>query len=100
MKALRINLDALGMCASTLCMIHCLAFPVLLAILPMWTQGMNEADRIATAQLTKADSNHLAPTQSPGHGSGQTCYAPGGEENSVNAASCCATTTKITKYTK
>ncbi len=35
MKALRFNLDSLGMCASALCMVHCLVFPVALLALPV-----------------------------------------------------------------
>ena len=30
----KLNLHALGVCASTLCMVHCLAFPLLLTALP------------------------------------------------------------------
>jgi len=33
MKRIRFDIDALGVCASGLCMIHCLAFPLLLATL-------------------------------------------------------------------
>jgi len=35
MKTFRLNLDSLGMCASALCMVHCLAFPILLLALPV-----------------------------------------------------------------
>lgn len=32
----RFGLDSAGVCASTLCMIHCLASPLVLAVLPSW----------------------------------------------------------------
>ena len=34
MKTVPLSLDALGVCASSLCMIHCLVFPLLLLLLP------------------------------------------------------------------
>jgi len=31
----KLNMDSLGICASTLCMVHCLLFPLLLAAMPL-----------------------------------------------------------------
>ena len=53
MKSVRINLDALGMCASSLCMIHCLVFPTLLAVLPMWKLATNEAQWNAEGRICR-----------------------------------------------
>ena len=70
MKSLRLNLDALGMCASTLCMIHCLMFPLLLAALPMW-------------KLT-GDSAHQAVA-----GELRIARPPGNEAENQAASECC-----------
>ena len=60
MKSLRLNLDALGMCASMRCMFHCMAFPLLLAALPMLQLAASEANDDAGRQLAVADSRCLA----------------------------------------
>ena len=45
MKRFRFNLDALGVCASALCMVHCLVFPLLLLLLPFLpTLGIGQAN--------------------------------------------------------
>lgn len=36
LKSYKINLDRIGITASTLCAIHCAALPFLITVLPMW----------------------------------------------------------------
>lgn len=49
MIRIRINLDALGVCASTLCMIHCLVLPLLLAALPLSSLTGGEQETLASS---------------------------------------------------
>jgi len=49
------NLDALGVCASSLCMVHCLAFPLLLAALPFLTIRTEAQESEAAAHADVAD---------------------------------------------
>jgi hypothetical protein len=92
-KSLRFNLDALGMCASTLCMIHCLVFPFLLAALPMWKLSADGGDR--NVAVTRTDSGVVAPMLVPAQGFEQGyCPPPENAEGSIFAsASCCSTPT-------
>ena len=95
-KSLRINLDALGMCASTLCMIHCLVFPLLLAALPMWKFSADESESNTAAQLSCGESCDMATSKSPMLCSAQECRAASeieASEVSVSSANCCATPT-------
>ena len=48
---IRFNLDALGVCASTLCMVHCLVFPLLLAALPLWSLSADTGDTEVAERL-------------------------------------------------
>lgn len=50
-KPVRINLDALGVCASTLCMFHCLMFSLLLAALPLWKLPLGDGDSVTAATV-------------------------------------------------
>lgn len=59
MKSPRLNLDALGVCASTLCMIHCLVLPLLLAAVPMWSVMASAADSNLESGL-EADSKTVS----------------------------------------
>ncbi len=95
MKSFRINLDAVGMCASALCMVHCLAFPLLLAALPMLKLSADRADRNEAVQLASADSSGLALTKTAAQCSDQDCCEAdtSGEGNGACAASCCSTPT-------
>ena len=45
LRSYKINLDRIGITASTLCAIHCAALPFLITVLPMWGIGFlaNEA---------------------------------------------------------
>jgi len=52
MPRIRFNLDALGMCASSLCMIHCLIFPLLLAALPLLNLSFRDRDSEAANVAT------------------------------------------------
>jgi len=47
-RSYKINLDRIGITASTLCAIHCAALPFLITVLPMWGMGFlaNEAVEI------------------------------------------------------
>lgn len=95
MKSLRFNLDALGMCASTLCMIHCLVFPLLLAALPMWKLAADEADHNVAGQLASATSSDLASTRSHMQCTDEECCATvsaeGGGRGDGGHVSCCST---------
>ena len=48
LRSYKINLDRIGITASTLCAIHCAALPFLITVLPMWGMGFlaNEAVEI------------------------------------------------------
>ena len=50
---IRFDLDALGVCASTLCMIHCLVFPLLLVALPLWNLSSGTDDSVAAEGLAR-----------------------------------------------
>lgn len=47
-RSYKINLDRIGITASTLCAIHCAALPFLITVLPLWGMGFlaNEAVEI------------------------------------------------------
>jgi hypothetical protein len=47
-RSYKINLDRIGITASTLCAIHCAALPFVITVLPMWGVGFlaNEAVEI------------------------------------------------------
>jgi len=57
LKSIRLDLDALGMRASTLCMTRCLVFPLLLAALPMWKLMADAADHNVAGQLAIGPSD-------------------------------------------
>lgn len=44
LKRIRFNMDAIGVCASSLCMIHCLAVPLILGSLPLWRSAATGGD--------------------------------------------------------
>ena len=95
MKTIRINLDALGMCASSLCMVHCLAFPLLLAALPMLKASTDRADRtVAATAVTRADLNSSVVTNSQDACCEKECCEESvGVANGVATADCCSTPT-------
>jgi len=74
-KSFRFNLDALGMCASSLCMVHCLVFPLLLAFLPMWSLAAPTED-VAKAEQCPADA---------------CCHSAESHAGAVASDSCCGT---------
>jgi len=53
-RSYKINLDRLGITASTLCAIHCAALPFVITVLPMWGMGFlaNEAVEITMIALS------------------------------------------------
>jgi len=53
-RSYKINLDRLGITASTLCAIHCAALPFVITVLPMWGMGFlaNEAVEIIMIALS------------------------------------------------
>jgi hypothetical protein len=57
MRSFRFNLDALGVCASTLCMVHCLVFTLLLAVLPAWKLSAEAAQRGVEEPPSTANSH-------------------------------------------
>ena len=94
MKPFRLSLDALGMCASTLCMIHCIALPLILTVLPMWKLTATESD--GDIERVTARSRELTTTDLSSDCSEQECCeaeAAIGGENSKRPASCCSTPT-------
>jgi len=87
------NIDSLGVCASTLCMIHCLVFPILLAALPAWTLTSDAATMGAVgASATSGESARMFPVS--GLVADQTCCAtPGSQGGNTGSAGCCSTPT-------
>jgi len=51
MKTFKINLDRLGITASTLCAIHCAAVPLLLTFLPLWGLGFLADERVEICMI-------------------------------------------------
>lgn len=96
MKPLRISLDALGICASTLCMIHCIALPLLLIALPMWKLRASDTNSIVERRLVTTDSRGTASTSSQNQCCELECCetaAVGGGGDNERQASCCSTPT-------
>ena len=96
MRSVRLNLDALGMCASTLCLLHCLALPLLLAALPMWTLSATQANRNANGQPATADTRTEGEIKSPNDycdHEGRAAATVGSGEGNVVRAGCCSTPT-------
>jgi hypothetical protein len=97
MRALRFNLDALGVCASTLCMIHCLVLPLLLAALPMWSLSANVAKMGVEEQTPTAEAQAGIVPESAIPCSEQACCttvtAVAGGEADDHAAGCCSSPT-------
>jgi len=97
LKSIRLNLDAWGMCASILCMVHCLAFPLLLAALPLWKFGADDAPPSSDSPVSSATLSSLASAQSPLHCTDPECCAKaathGGRASGMDQAACCSTPT-------
>jgi hypothetical protein len=55
LSRIKVNLDALGICASTLCMIHCLAFPLVMAAIPLLRGGAEQPATSIRLSPTEAD---------------------------------------------
>ena len=55
MSRIKINLDALGICASTLCLIHCLAFPLVIAVIPLLRGGVEQPATLIRLSRTEGD---------------------------------------------
>lgn len=95
MKSFRIGLDSLGMFASTLCMFHCLALPLLLAALPLWQASAGEAGQGVPEPLSTVDSGSAATLQRPvcesGLGSCSATENLGNEEAHHGSQTCCST---------
>ena len=86
-KRLQFNLDAIGVCASTLCMIHCFALPFLFALLPMWDLTASDSEmRRDTQAATAANANSTGTTH-------VCCHAPkcGSGSSGAENATCCST---------
>lgn len=67
MKSIRLNLDALGVCASTLCMIHCLVLPLLLAVLPLWNLSATAQNSVAAfAPTDESPAANASPSEAVG----------------------------------
>lgn len=90
MMRIRFNLDALGVCASTLCMIHCLALPLLLAALPLWSVS-GRADA-SDAVIPFAAASSPATCRVDGRcTSEQDAAATGMRADDEACAACCST---------
>ena len=95
MKPFRLNLDALGVCASSLCMVHCLVFPLLLAALPLL--NLSSEERVADAAVVATGDQPKPSQASVDTGCAEEAGCPESqaatpETNSQHAA-CCATPT-------
>lgn len=105
MKVFKFNLDALGMCASSLCMVHCLAFPVLLTVLPMWSLASEKDESIAaTAQYQTVELTAASVSAPPLHDccKDESCTAAatqGTKETAACSQRCCATPTDFWIHT-
>ncbi|QDT36912.1 MerC domain-containing protein [Stratiformator vulcanicus] len=90
MKTTYFNLDGLGMCASGLCMLHCLALPLLLTIAPIWELMQNEplADQSTAAAVSIS-------TEAPAEverccSTAACCTEVGGSTSAHETAGCCS----------
>ncbi|GIW98540.1 MAG: hypothetical protein KatS3mg111_1873 [Pirellulaceae bacterium] len=94
-KSVHIHLDAIGMCASTLCMIHCVVFPLVLAAIPVLSMSnANNAETAGAMLSPPADSRSSA---SVGGEHCASCCAVHGAVQPVAGddayAACCSATT-------
>ena len=51
LRSYKINLDRLGITASTLCAIHCAALPFFITVLPMWGMGFLANDVVEISMI-------------------------------------------------
>lgn len=51
MKTFKLNLDKLGITASTLCAIHCAAVPLILTFLPLWGLGFLANEKVESFMI-------------------------------------------------
>lgn len=51
LRSYKINLDRLGITASTLCAIHCAALPFFITVLPMWGMGFLANDIVEISMI-------------------------------------------------
>ncbi|WP_316848333.1 MerC domain-containing protein [Pedobacter psychrodurus] len=51
LRSYKINLDRIGITASTLCAIHCAALPFLITVLPMWGMGFLANEMVEIAMI-------------------------------------------------
>ena len=94
MKSSRLNLDALGVIASTLCMIHCLAFPVLLTLIPMWKLSTIEPEKeLEQGWLASADSGVMASSNSLDCCTKESAITTKSGFKGSHKPSCCSTPT-------
>lgn len=56
----RYNWDYLGVCASTICLIHCLALPVVLAALPLLTLPPSDSEAATSEAATTSTASSAA----------------------------------------
>lgn len=116
LNRVRMNWDAFGVCASTLCMVHCLAFPLLLAlVLPQ--RGLegnargakipisNSVDNPASRKTGRCDTRDVTAAEAAANGAGarslpccenEGCCAvaaknPDADGGLAAAAGCCST---------
>ena len=95
----RFNLDSLGVCASTLCMIHCLVFPILLAALPVWTLTSDATGMEAMGpSATSGASVGILPVAASPVGP-VCCAAAGSEDINAHSGGCCSSPTDFWIHT-
>jgi hypothetical protein len=87
------NLDSLGVCASTLCMVHCLVFPILLAALPAWTLTSDAATvgAVEPSAASGASVGMLPVSASPAEQA--CCTAADSEGGNADNVGCCSSPT-------
>ena len=85
MKRVGFNLDMLGVCASSLCMIHCIVFPLLLLLLPF----------VPTLSAERANDNSVARAGQSEFCLEEECCPSEGSSAKASVgnghAACCAT---------
>lgn len=58
LRLIKVNFDALGICASTLCMIHCVAFPLVTVAIPLLCGGAEAPS--ASSQSASMQASYCA----------------------------------------
>ncbi len=92
MKFIPVNLDALGMFASALCMVHCLAFPLILVLLPVLNLSASQPVNKTGAVVSSTPSSAAA---APADACSKECchHSTAETTDDQHLAACCSTPT-------